>query len=183
MPREDSGTVKARLFVALMLPHVVVERVDLALDPVRTGSAELRWQSPDRWHITLAFLGDRDVGSELARFPPSLPARGETLRIEGSGHFGSVLWLGVTSPQWLIDLATEVQHVMRADRRQFRGHVTVARSRTREGDRELRTAVAALSRFASDPWMPDEVVLVRSVMGPKPMYEVIARSPLTVVGP
>ncbi|MCB0922495.1 MAG: hypothetical protein KDC08_11875, partial [Actinobacteria bacterium] len=66
--------MKARLFVALMLPDMVVEQVDQALDPVRTGSAELRWQSPDRWHITLAFLGDRDVDSELARFPTSFPA-------------------------------------------------------------------------------------------------------------
>ncbi len=91
MPREDSGTVKARLFVALMLPRVVVEQVDLALDPVRTGSAELRWQSPDRWHITLAFLGDRDVDSELARFPAAFPAHSEPIRVEGSGHFGPVL--------------------------------------------------------------------------------------------
>ena len=175
--------MKARLFVALMLPRVVVEQVDLALDPVRTGSAELRWQSPDRWHITLAFLGDRDVDSELARFPAAFPAHSEPIRVEGSGHFGPVLWLGVTSPQWLIDLAAVIQHVMRADRRRFRGHVTVARSRTRGGDRELRAAVATLDRFASDPWTPDEVVLVRSVIGPKPEYEVIVRSPLTVVGP
>lgn len=182
MPREDSGTVKARLFVALMLPRVVVEQVDLALDPVRTGSAELRWQSPDRWHITLAFLGDRDVDSELARFPAAFPAHSEPIRVEGSGHFGPVLWLGVTSPRWLIELAAGIQHVMRGDRRRFRGHVTVARSRTRGGDRELSAAVAALGRFASDAWTPDEVVLVRSVTGPKPTYEVIARSPLTVVG-
>ncbi|TXH31881.1 MAG: RNA 2',3'-cyclic phosphodiesterase [Actinobacteria bacterium] len=183
MPREDSGTVKARLFVALMLPRVVVEQVDLALDPVRTGSAELRWQSPDRWHITLAFLGDRDVDSELARFPAAFPAHSEPIRVEGSGHFGPVLWLGVTSPRWLIELAAGIQHVMRGDRRRFRGHVTVARSRTRGGDRELSAAVAALGRFASDAWTPDEVVLVRSVIGPKPEYEVIVRSPLTVVGP
>ena len=182
MPREDSGTVKARLFVALMLPRVVVEQVDLALDPVRTGSAELRWQSPDRWHITLAFLGDRDVDSELARFPAAFPAHSEPIRVEGSGHFGPVLWLGVTSPRWLIELAAGIQHVMRGDRRRFRGHVTVARSRTRGGDRELSAAVAALGRFASDAWTPDEVVLVRSVIGPKPEYEVIVRSPLTVVG-
>lgn len=175
--------MKARLFVALMLPDMVVEQVDQALDPVRTASAELRWQSPDRWHITLAFLGDRDVGSELARFPTSFPACSDPIRVEGSGHFGPVLWLGMTSPQWLIDLAAVIQHVMRADRRRFRGHVTVARSRTRGGDRELRAAVAALDRFASDPWTPDEVVLVRSVIGPKPEYEVIVRSPLTVVGP
>ena len=183
MPREDSGNVKARLFVALMLPRVVVEQVDLALDPVRTGSAELRWQSPDRWHITLAFLGDRDVDSELARFPAAFPAHSEPIRVEGSGHFGPVLWLGVTSPRWLIELAAGIQHVMRGDRRRFRGHVTVARSRTRGGDRELSAAVAALGRFASDAWTPDEVVLVRSVIGPKPEYEVIVRSPLTVVGP
>ena len=43
--------------------------------------------------------------------------------------------------------------------------------------------MAALGRFASDAWTPDEVVLVRSVIGPKPEYEVIVRSPLTVVGP
>ena len=166
-----------------MLPRVVVEQVDLALDPVRTGSAELRWQSPDRWHITLAFLGDRDVDSELARFPAAFPAHSEPIRVEGSGHFGPVLWLGVTSPRWLIELAAGIQHVMRGDRRRFRGHVTVARSRTRGGDRELSAAVAALGRFASDAWTPDEVVLVRSVIGPKPEYEVIVRSPLTVVGP
>ena len=56
--------------------------------------------------------------------------------------------------------------------------MTVARSRTRGGDRELRAAVAALDRFASDPWTPDEVVCWSVGHRSKPTYEVIAR-PLT----
>ena len=80
-------TVKARLFVALMLPDVVVEQVDLALDPVRTASAELRWQSPTDG-ITLAFLGDRDVAPN-SRFPTSFPgtaSRSVSKAVDTSGR-------------------------------------------------------------------------------------------------
>ncbi|HRY08414.1 MAG: RNA 2',3'-cyclic phosphodiesterase [Actinobacteria bacterium] len=173
----------ARLFVALWPPDDVVARAEKALAAVRHTDNELRWQSPDRWHITVGFLGDRDVGKEVDRFAlvPLTPA--EPVRLQGAGHFGPVLWLGVATSHWLSDQAAAVMATMRAERRRFRGHMTVARSRTRTGDRQVRAAVSALEGFQSPSWTPSELTLVLSTIGPRPAYEVIARSPLTAVGP
>lgn len=173
----------ARLFVALWLPDDVVARTDQALVAVRRSCTELRWQSPDRWHITVGFLGEREIDAEVTRFA-AIPRTGaQPLQLAGAGHFGPVVWLGVSASQWLTDLAAAVRHTMHTERRRFRGHVTVARSRTRAGDRQVAAAVSVLEGFQTQWWTPQELTLVRSTTGPRPAYEVIARTPLTAVGP
>src|SRR5215468_500082 len=49
-----------RLFVALTPPEDVLAELDAAVAPLRPGWPDLRWASVDRWHVTLAFLGEVD---------------------------------------------------------------------------------------------------------------------------
>lgn len=177
----DSGDVRARLFVALWPPDVVVKQVEQSLAPLRRTCDELRWQPPERWHITLAFLGDRDMDKTLERFDRVSGGGAQPIRIAGSGRFGPVLWLGVEETGWLAQLAAEVQQSMRVEQRRFRGHVTIARSRTKSGEAQGRVAARELAHFGSSRWRPEEFSLVRSTVGPRPAYEVIARSPLGCV--
>ncbi|MCU0296846.1 MAG: hypothetical protein MUD05_12475 [Candidatus Nanopelagicales bacterium] len=60
--------MRERLFVALWLPDAVRAELDTALAALHARYPELRWQPPVRWHITLAFLGDREPDRELRRF-------------------------------------------------------------------------------------------------------------------
>jgi 2'-5' RNA ligase len=179
----DSGHVRARLFVALWPPQDVIDSLTGALRVARSHGDELHWQPPDRWHITVGFLGDRDEDDEVARFPTLARPVPAPVRLAGSGHFGRVLWVGVESARWLAELAQNAAHTLHAERRRFRGHITLARARTRDGDRQLTQVMSDLADFQSPEWTPLEVTLVRSALGPRPRYDVIARSPLTGVGP
>ena len=47
-----------RLFVALQPPAGALAELESALAPLRSEWPRLRWASPDRWHVTLTFLGE-----------------------------------------------------------------------------------------------------------------------------
>jgi 2'-5' RNA ligase len=168
-----------RLFVALWPGPEVVDAVRRQLAPAQDAYGELRWQSPDRWHLTLAFLGDRGPDKETERLQRLEPPTVGPLRVSGSGRFGPVLWLGIEAGPWLAELAAEVRRVYDVRDRRFRAHVTVARSRSTPGQRQLAHAAADLSNVHSPTWSPSELVLVESTIGPAASYRVICASALT----
>ncbi len=174
--------MRARLFVALWPPDHVTQALNDALAGPRWTYGDVKWQPPDRWHITVAFLGDRDTDAQTTRMSriPTQPS--EPMGLAGAGRFGSVLWVGVETGEWLDRLAATVSRVMHGEDRRFRGHLTVGRARSRSGQEQLAHVVSDLRGFRSAPWAPTELTLVRSVIGPHPLYEVISRSPLTPVG-
>lgn len=161
-----------RLFLALWPPPDVVAQLAAALP---TQLSELRWQPSQRWHITVAFLGERSAENELRRLARLEAPFAEPLRLDGAGAFGPVLWVGVKAGDWLPHLAGDCRRLFDAGDRRFRAHLTVARARSTSGQRQLSTARSALSAFVSMPWLPDEVTLVCSRTGPQPTYEVIGR--------
>ncbi|MDP9395135.1 MAG: RNA 2',3'-cyclic phosphodiesterase [Actinomycetota bacterium] len=171
-----------RLFVAVVPPPDAVGSLDAAVGPVRAGNTALRWVPPERWHLTLAFLGevnDRTAGDAAARFARAA-TRHEVLHLSfaGAGRFdGRVLWAGVTGQvDRLRKLAASVQAGARragvaVEERAYRPHLTLARARS---PLDLRPMVAALSGYSGPAWSVDELVLMRSVLGPDPRYEVVA---------
>ncbi len=168
-----------RLFVALWPRPEGVDAVRRQLEPVQERYRELRWQTPDRWHLTLAFLGSRSPDKEIRRLRRLTPPAVGPLRISGSGRFGPVLWLGIEAGPWLAELAAEVRRVHDVDERRFRAHVTVARSRSILGQRQLTHAVADLASVRSPAWTPSELVLVESTIGPAASYRSVSASSLT----
>lgn len=164
------------MFLALWPPATVVSEL---ADALPQCFAELRWQSVQRWHITIAFLGERSPDKELRRLDRLDVPRADLVRLEGSGTFGTVLWVGVDGGDWLTQLAHACQTVFDPQDRRFRAHLTVARARSAAGHRQLAGARSALAGFQSTTWLPDQLTLVLSRTGPKPSYEVIGRKPLT----
>ncbi len=174
--------MRARLFVALWPPDHVTRALGDALAGPRQTYGDVKWQPPERWHITLAFLGDRDTDTQITRISRIPTQVSERMALAGAGRFGPVLWVGVETGEWLDGLAATVRRAMRGEDRRFRGHLTVGRARSRCGQEQLEQAMSDLRGFRSPRWAPRELTLVRSVIGPHPQYEVISRSPLTPVG-
>jgi RNA 2',3'-cyclic 3'-phosphodiesterase len=168
--------VSQRLFLALWPPPEVVGELAAALP---THLSELRWQPAARWHITMAFLGDRSADKEARRLARLEPPAAEPVRLAGAGAFGPVLWVGVGAGDWLAELAHACGSSFDATDRRFRAHVTVARARSASGQRQLSAARSHLTSFRSSWWVPDELTLVSSQTGPQPRYEVIGRKLLT----
>jgi len=152
-----------RLFAAVFPPDDVCW--DLRR---RLLGARVRLTPIDRWHVTLAFLGEVPAG-RLAEVERALGAvsvpKGTTLRLRGGGRFGqgrsAALWAGVDGE--LGELHADVLERLRAadlpyDGRPFTPHLTVAYA----DDIEVR---AALDGYSGPSWSLDELALVRSDPG------------------
>jgi 2'-5' RNA ligase len=178
-----------RMFVAVVPPQDVVEDLEEFLEP-RREAGDLRWTSPESWHVTLAFLAqvaDARLEDLQERLDHAASRRTPmTVRLGGGGAFpdvahAKVVYAGVEAEEpaheELRRLATGVRAA--ADRAgappdgaRFRPHLTLARTR-RPGD-VVRWA-RLLDTWSSRPWTVDEVELVQSFLGEgprgRPRYE------------
>ena len=153
-------------------------------DLIASTAPDMRWVPPQRWHVTLAFLGEVEP-DRIPRLTAALnevaashtPA--EDLRIEGAGTFRGALWLGVapTERHSPADrLARAVQRAARGagvpvERRPWRAHLTVARWKPNcEGEHGVREAREALEGYAGPAFDVTRFTLVHSVTGPEPSY-------------
>lgn len=177
------------MFVALVPPADVREDLAAFLD-LREG---LRWHSPDRMHLTLAFLPDvperivepleQRLRTAVADLPPF------TCRLGGAGAFPhpdrpAVLWIGADRGRAELErIARRVRGAANdagaaPDGQRFMPHVTLARPP--RGRSALRW-VRVLDTYRSRQWAVDEVELIDSQLlgrGRRPLHELVARLPL-----
>ena len=147
-----------RLFVSVPLPIEQREHLQRALICGRTSN-------PEQWHLTLAFLGDRDDELDIVD-ALALVAREHTpfsLRVAGSGHFPGVEWAGVEGDlPALSSLAAEVARACRVQQA-FRPHVTIAR----------RGRVQLSPDYSGPPWTVESFDLVQSTLGAHAEHQVL----------
>ncbi|MGY2079250.1 RNA 2',3'-cyclic phosphodiesterase [Modestobacter sp. SYSU DS0657] len=179
------------MFLAVDPPPEAVAELDAALRPVREAPGAPRWTPPERWHLTLLFLGQvpagelplllDGVGPAVAAAPPM------SLALAEGGRFGSrrrptVCWVGVTGDVTpLTALADRLADAARGtglavEDRPFRPHLTVGRWRPgqpADGDLPER-----LRGHRGPVWPVTEVVLWRSHLGPSPRYERVTAWPV-----
>lgn len=182
-----------RLFVAVALEGeaaAALEKVRLGL---ATGREGLRWSRPEDRHITLQFLGEvaREravcVTEALAAVrSPEIP-----VRIAGVGFFlrAGVFWAGVEPVAELLALQQRVTAATRAcgfvaEPRPYHPHITLARSRGRQGAGALAALQDAVergrTRLAAE-CIAREFALYESFPGPEgSRYEVRAQFSLGV---
>ncbi|GGJ96219.1 RNA 2',3'-cyclic phosphodiesterase [Pilimelia anulata] len=188
--REASGGVE-RLFVAVdptppAAAHLAAAVADLDVGRAAARGVNARPVPPERWHLTLAFLGDVPpadrpaveealwVGAAAWRSRARDPL---VLHLAGGGTFGrgpsTILWAGVGGAAGeLAHLARQLRVALRRrrlpfDGKPFRPHLTLARPGTRL---DPAPDVAALAAYAGPPWTPAAVHLYRSTPGPDPHY-------------
>ena len=176
------------LFVAIRPTDQAREDLQDAIDRVRKPLEPIRpaWQPADRWHITLAFLGDQgdDADDIAADRIDVLATRSEpvALGLAGAGSFGrQVLWIGVEDADGgLQAMAASLHAGLRADgftleRRPWHPHLTVARTR----GTDARPAVRYLSGYVGPRWAITELLVVRSDGGPHPRHTFVHSAALS----
>src|SRR5512143_2060746 len=157
--RVDPVHRMSRLFVALVPPTVVVAPLAAAVAPLRAAHPALAWVAPERWHLTLVFLGNvpDEVRPALSERLARVAHRHGPVEVAigGAGRFGQrALW--VRAHGGLRPLATAVGRAagragVQVDDRPFRAHVTLARARPgRQVD--LRPLADALAQVRCPPW-------------------------------
>ena len=186
-----------RMFVAIEPSEDAVEHLDEFLAVRREAGPELRWSSPARWHLTLAFMGaapDRVV-EDVVDGVGALAARAAPIElvVTGGGCFpdvtrAKVLWAGVEGASGAVaDLGRLARGVRSAcavagaapEGGAFVPHLTLGRfSWAQDATRWLRV----LSTYAGPAWVASDVTVVASHLprerGHGPRHEVLARLPL-----
>jgi len=170
-----------RVFVAVVLPDAVRQSLDAYVAPLRGRSPELTWEAPERWHITLSFLGDVDASALEAVAPRLERATSRTehcqVAIAGVGRFGDrVLYAKVTGDR--ARLRRLAERTTAAARRvgvdigntRFRPHVTLARSRRGV---DLVPLVEATRDLVVPEWSVDKIHVVHSILGRDRRYEIV----------
>ncbi|MFQ1003520.1 RNA 2',3'-cyclic phosphodiesterase [Modestobacter sp. SSW1-42] len=180
------------MFLAVDPPPAAIADLDAALAPLRAAPGAPRWTAPERWHLTLVFLGDvpapllapltAAVGAAVAGTPPL------SLQLAGAGRFGSrrrpaVCWAGLAGDVVpLTALAGRLADAARAvglpvEDRPFRPHLTVGRWRPgQDADAALPERLAG---HRGPVWTASEAVLWRSHLGSAPRYERLTGWPLS----
>ena len=155
------------LFSALRPPDDVVEAVAVALGEPGDG---LRWEPPERWHVTLAYYGQDDVETRGAWLGERLAGRPVVdVRLEKAATFPGVLWLTAAGRE-LTPLALDAG--AGAEARPYVPHLTLARFPREEPGLAARWT-ECFGGFTSRRWQAAEVALMTSERGPGgPRYRV-----------
>ena len=184
MPPDDASIAASRelhqLFFALWPDESTRSRFAAAAEWLREQGAQGRWIKPERYHLTLHFLGRHAAAGEerLARACAAagqVSAGGFELGIDRAGSFALAripAWLGCSVPpvglQALVATLGEGLHAqgLRVEGEPFVPHVTV-----------LRDAALPVRATLPKPvrWRVEEFVLVDSRIQPFAPYRIVGR--------
>jgi RNA 2',3'-cyclic 3'-phosphodiesterase len=140
-----------RLFVGIPLTSEVVDVLEALSRTLRRGDENLRWSSPDTWHITLQFLGETPaekyecvVGKLREIRSPAVP-----VWLSGTGSFdrAGVFFAGVNVSPELRNLEKQIvaatsQCGFLGEERPYHPHVSLARAKGNDRERALRNLKA-----------------------------------------
>jgi 2'-5' RNA ligase len=178
-----------RLFIGIPLAPQVVDALERLSRSLRSADDNLRWSSPETWHITLQFLGETSVEKYgcVAQHLGAITSPAVPVWLHGTGFFdrAGVFFAGVNvSPELrrleqLVAAAT-AQCGIAAEDRPYHPHVTLARSK---GVQKLSALRQLKNRVKSDLEFPSftaqEFLLYESFLGPAgARHEIRDRFPL-----
>jgi RNA 2',3'-cyclic 3'-phosphodiesterase len=150
-----------RIFIGIDLDAGVRSRIEAFVESVRHLAPDVRWTSPESWHITLKFIGEQSV-EQVAAITERLRAIERTafaIHASGLGFFPTakaarVFWIGVQADPALnalaatIDSATAKLGIAR-DERSYSPHLTLARAGGRSGSPRSQKGDAANTKFVA----------------------------------
>ena len=161
------------------MPAQVRVKLRAQLAPYRKQHPNVRWTSPESWHLTLVFLGSVEASrvAELERLLDEVAlatAPFDVLVDRGGGrprHDGGVAWLGLsTGASTLIEAATLAAEGCPPDivggsppKRTPSAHLTVVRKADEPVIESLRSQACGPLGVS---WTVDAVALVRSHLEP-----------------
>lgn len=183
-----------RLFVALVPPSSIRERLARTRDALRQVGADVKWVETDNIHLTLKFLGAveparlNSIQDALARATMTHPMF--EVRYIGCGVFPNrrrprVVWVGMTGDLTRLaalqgDVETALEPVgFGREGRPFKAHVTLGRVRSESQSRRLLERLDALRAEDQGSMWVEAISLMESQLSPRgPTYRRIMDFPL-----
>jgi len=166
-----------RLFLAVELPDEIRTQLKDVQRVLRPHATAAKWVAPESIHITLKFLGEvpekrlDEIDTALA----GLTWKPFTISVHGVGFFPGarsprVLWAGMDAPT-MQGLTEELDARMEPlgferEKRAFRPHITLARSKTSRLESVLVTASSTFADRDFGSFTADRIHLVQSTLKP-----------------
>jgi 2'-5' RNA ligase len=166
-----------RAFIAFKLPGLITTDIQAIQEKLAGYRFKVRWVKADNIHLTLKFLGDVDVHIIEAVSACVAEAvngmRPFQLAASGIGVFPNikrarVVWIGLSEQvkalnelQKSIDINLAELGFSR-ERRQFKGHLTLGRSKGTIDAANLAEALEEFRTFKSKTFIVDRVTVFRS---------------------
>jgi 2'-5' RNA ligase len=143
-------TPTMRLFVAIPLSAAFEAELKQLTARLRPTAPQLRWSHPESWHITLQFLGNTSEEQYASLLPrlSELKSAPIAIEFEGLGVFerAGAFFLDVQTSPALAALQKKVTSAtepcgFEPENRPYRPHITLARTKSENRSRELRTLI------------------------------------------
>lgn len=163
-----------RLFLGIDLP----DNIDRELELMQGGIPGARWQSGDKLHLTLRFIGDVDGGmaGRIEDAMERVDSPRFRMALQGVGVFPlrgrpRVLWAGVMPTEPVVALHEQIERALsplglESERRNYHPHVTLARLKN-SPERKVASFVTGHALLSTQPFMVDRFSLYSSVLNPK----------------
>lgn len=183
---------KLRVFIALPTSQETKALITGLQSQLKDSQADVRWEQPDKFHITLKFLGD----CEQEMIPPlqsrlQLPL-GEIRLFDvvyqslggfPDSHHPRIVWIGTAENPAINDLQSQIEDVctqfgFKKEDRAFHPHITLGRVKD---SRNLQRLTERLKTITFEPIHERcvEVHLMRSEMKPTgSIYTILHSIPL-----
>ena len=177
-----------RLFIAVPTPEPVRAAAAAVIHRLR-GPEGVSWVKPERLHLTLRFLGQvsaeqkEEIESAIAETANAFSRF--VVQCGGAGAFPTVrrprtIWLGFSGEgkASLVALAERLERRLEKcgfprEDRPFQPHLTLGRVKDPRAVRELARRLERETLEETD-WPIDELHLVKSDLGPRPVYTILA---------
>ncbi|OFZ12494.1 MAG: 2'-5' RNA ligase [Bdellovibrionales bacterium RBG_16_40_8] len=186
-----SQVLKKRLFAAVMISAENCPKLIAFSKKIKKtfGQHEIdvRWVSPQNWHITVWFFGDAVV--DIKKIHQALKKVAEEtsafdLDIKGAGAFpdelaARIIWAGAATTKELRTLHNKVGAALNLtdDYEKFMAHITLGRLRNQHSVKKI---ISPFLRQKLDKIIVGELVLIESQMqNYGSAYNVLERYPLT----
>ncbi|HZR55514.1 MAG TPA: RNA 2',3'-cyclic phosphodiesterase [Terriglobales bacterium] len=145
-----------RIFVALDIEEAIRARIERFIEGVRGFAPDIRWVRPESLHITLKFIGEKQVDAieEIKHVLLQVKVTPFEIAFRSYGFFPGaksprVFWIGIEAGAALAELARGIDEALSVrgipkERHEFSPHLTLARAgsgsprRTKAGGPNLR---------------------------------------------
>ncbi len=170
-----------RTFIAFELPENIITDIRKIQKGIISYGFRVKWVRPENIHLTLKFLGNIDnadikkVGKAILE---SVRGYGPiSLRVKGIGVFPGikrprVIWMGLSGDTAsLIKIQKKLDEKLFAmdfpkEKRQFKGHLTLARVKGNIAANRLFNAITEFKKFESEPFITNKIILFKSDLQP-----------------
>lgn len=169
-----------RLFLAIDTPASVKAKMAEIQAELKKSQADVKWDTSDKFHITLKFLGETkdELLSAITGILETVGTKFSSFQIEYDdiGCFPNwkqprVLWIGANEPSGSLSklkrfLDIELEKLgFETEDRKFHPHITLGRVKSQHNIKNLTVIMESL-KFTSEITTCREILLMRSILKP-----------------